>query len=204
MRTSVELRKKNVLDILKTIVHYQPVTKNDVAVKTGLTIVTINTVINELIQKKIIIEDGNIASIGGRPASLYKLNSSRNYIVGVNIGIGEVSFQISNLNMDNIYTDRMSFNKGEQFRDFFNKFKLMLKQSLDKLGIVNDDILGIGVTVPGLVDREKGIMQILPNASEWENIALKDEFEKEFHIKTLLEKDTYASVLCLRKQFKPK
>lgn len=199
MRTSVDLRKKNVLDILKIIVQYQPVTKNDVAVKTGLTIVTINTVINELIQKQIIIEDGNAASIGGRPASLYKLNPSKNHLIGVNIGIGEFSFQISNLNMHNIYTDHMKVEKGEQFKDFFNKFKLMLNQSLDKFGIVKDDILGIGVTVPGLVDREKGIVQFLPNAMGWENIQLKNEFERELNIKTLLEKDTYASVLCLRK-----
>lgn len=203
MRTSVELRKKNVLDILKVIVQYQPVTKNDVAVRTGLTIVTINTVINELIQKQIIMEDGNAASIGGRPASLYKINSSRNYLIGLNIGIGEFSFQISNLSMDNIYTSHMNIEKGDQFKDFFNKFKLLLKQSLDQLSIANNDILGIGVTVPGLVDRNNGIVQFLPNAMGWENIQLKNEFEREFKVNTVLEKDTYASVLCMKQQFKP-
>jgi predicted NBD/HSP70 family sugar kinase len=203
MRTSVELRKKNVLDILKLIVQYQPVTKNDVAVRTGLTIVTINTVINELIQKRIIIEDGNAASIGGRPASLYKINSSRNYLIGVNIGIGEFSFQISNLSMENIYTSHMKIENEDQFKDFFNKFKFTLRKSLESLNIEKNDILGIGVTVPGLVDRNDGIVKFLPNAIGWENIQLKNEFEREFKIKTILEKDTYASVLCVKKQFGP-
>jgi predicted NBD/HSP70 family sugar kinase len=201
MTTSVELRRKNVLDILKTIAQNQPITKNDVAIKTGLTIVTINTVINGLIKKEILIEDGNTDSIGGRPASLYRVNSTKYYTVGLNIGIDEFTMQISDLSMNEIYKNHMLIEQGEQFSSFFNKFKGMFYESIVKFGITNQSILGIGVTVPGLVDTANGIIRFLPNALGWENIKLKQIFENEFEIKTIVEKDTYASALSLKNQF---
>lgn len=201
MRTSLELKKKNVLDILKTIVQYQPTTKTDVAARTGLTIVTINTVINELMKRGILIEDGIADSIGGRPASLYRINSSKYYTVGVNIGIDEFAMQISDLSMNEICTVRAGIEQEEKFDSFLGRFKSLFFESLVKYNIPRKSILGIGVTVPGLVDKDNGMINLLPNALGWENVRLKDIFESEFGIKTIVEKDTYASVLCLKKQF---
>lgn len=51
-----------------------------------------------------------------------------------------------------------------------------------------EEIKGIGIGTPGVVDNE-GIVYEAPNLPDWNNLPLKDIFEKKYALKTVVEND---------------
>lgn len=200
MNTTVDLRKKNTLITLKTIMDNGPITKVDVAVKTGLTLMTVNTIMNNLLKKDIISGCGVADSNSGRKATLYSLNKSVHHIIGIDIGVGSVNIGISDLNLgikDMLVLDVNNSNSPEEAINVILKSILEL---MKKHKITAGSVLGVGITVPGPVNEKSGVIYSFPNMKGWDDVALKEIFEKKLDIPVFVEKDSYASAIYLKRK----
>ena len=75
MHADSRLMKKINQKMLREILQkYQSMTKPKLAAATGLSVVTVNTLIKELMRRQEVIEDGVIPSEGGRPSKQYRYN----------------------------------------------------------------------------------------------------------------------------------
>lgn len=54
---------------------------------------------------------------------------------------------------------------------------------------------GIGIGVPGLVDRERGVVYDVLNIPSWKEVPLKDILEKKFHIPVCINNDSNCFAL---------
>ena len=72
-----------------------------------------------------------------------------------------------------------------------------------KQGINKKHILGIGMGVPGIIDRKKGKILNLPNL-KWKNIDLKKIIGNKFKLKFKLENDADCMALGIKKYIFPK
>ncbi len=63
----------------------------------------------------------------------------------------------------------------------------VLKQSINKL--ITDDTTAIGVGVPSVVDREKGIVYNVQNIKDWDEVHLKQILENEFNVPVFIDND---------------
>lgn len=199
MSTTTGLRKNNTLVVLKTIMESESITKPDAAKKTGLTLMTVNTIMNSLLEKKIIIECGVAGSFSGRKSTLYTLNSAIYKIIGVNIGVGTVSIAVSDLSLKTgeIITLKTNTNAppGEIIGLILDSVaRLMITHNIEPA-----NVLGMGVTVPGPVDAASGIIHSFPNLKGWADIPLKEILKEKLNIPVFAEKDNYASVLYLKR-----
>lgn len=199
MANSSLLKKNNMLDIIKVIKNNSPITKPDVAKKANLTNSTVNSFINELIEKNIVSEEGIADSNGGRRASLYRFNSKIYYVMGLHIGVKSMVISIFDLDLniiekiENRYElDEVGVEEGIRFiLDLFPKILNIARISRDK-------VIGLGISVPGPVNFEKGLIYELTNAPKWRNVPLKDIMEKELGITTIIDKDNNCNVLSLK------
>lgn len=64
----------------------------------------------------------------------------------------------------------------------------VLIQSIEQ--VIIPDVKGIGLGVPGLVDRKKGILYYIQNIPSWKTVHLKDILEKHFNIPVFLNNDS--------------
>lgn len=170
----------------------------DIAEKLGLTLVTVNQITNNLIKKGILIQEGVAESSGGRRAGLYAVNAVAFYVVGINIGIRYVSIAVDNLRMETVYTDSIRLNTKSSPQDVTRLICGKINQVLQIQPITKTKLLGIGVTLPGLVDGEKGQVVLLPNMPGWENFPLKEVLQNEFQTYVTIEKDIYGSLIYLK------
>lgn len=175
-----------------------PISKVDIAEKLGLTLVTVNQITNNLIKKGILVQEGVAESSGGRRAGLYAVNAAAFYVVGINIGIHYVSFAVDNLRMETIYTDSIRLNVKSSPQDVTRLICGKINQVLQIQSITKTKLLGIGVTLPGLVDGEKGQVLLLPNMPGWESFPLKEVLQNEFQTYVSIEKDIYGSLIYLK------
>ncbi len=55
--------------------------------------------------------------------------------------------------------------------------------------LVNDDTKSIGIGVPSVVDREKGIVYNVQNINDWDEVHMKQKLETEFGIPVFIDND---------------
>lgn len=66
---------------------------------------------------------------------------------------------------------------------------------LKKNRLKKKDLLGIGIGLPGLIDRKRGIVNFLVNIPGWSGAPLKSIFEKRLHIPTFIDNDVNVIAL---------
>jgi N-acetylglucosamine repressor len=199
MLTTAMLRKNNMLQILKVIKRNRLITRPEIAHQTKLTSVTVSTLIGELMRNNIVLEEGYANSIGGRKAALYRFNNSAYHIIGINMKINTITVDLFDLDANKVLKGSTVHFKENQSVE--NTISAMLR-SINKL--ITDskekfnDIIGIGVTLPGRVDYQTGLVCHLTNLKNWVNIPLKNIIEAETGIHTYIERDTNSHIAYLK------
>jgi len=96
------------------------------------------------------------------------------FVIGVDLGGTKIA--IGRIDANRIM-DYCTVNISSQDR----KEKVLdeLINSIDK--VFNEDIAGIGIGVPSLVDVEKGIVYDVQNIPSWKEVHLKEILEAQFH-----------------------
>ena len=70
-----------------------------------------------------------------------------------------------------------------------------LESLLLEAGLTSRDIMGIGIGIPAMLERETDLIIWGPNLNGWRNIALRPEIENHFHVPVCIEYDGHTSVL---------
>lgn len=68
------VRKKNVMKIIQSLVKQGGCTKNELVFYTGLSLSTIDSLLEEMLKRNLVIKAGYRESTGGRPSMSYKVN----------------------------------------------------------------------------------------------------------------------------------
>jgi len=61
--------------------------------------------------------------------------------------------------------------------------------------LFDSDVLGIGIGIPGLIDRAEGIVHDVQNIPSWKEVRLKDILENHFHLPVHLDNDANCYAL---------
>lgn len=64
-----------------------------------------------------------------------------------------------------------------------------IEQVLKEAGIHAGQVRCMGMGIPGLLDREKGISFFSPNFPGWENVPVAEWFQRRFHIPVFIDND---------------
>lgn len=153
--------------ILKTIYLCGPIKRSEVARRLGLTLPTITTNINSMMARGIVRETGSERSIthfAGRKAHLVDIVPESRHFAGVEIqGMRRIVCLLD-------YRGKVLYQKehtGEE-REYGKNIALtcgMVDRALSACGLRPEEIAGIGVCLPGLVDTQQGVLEVRPSYS---------------------------------------
>lgn len=112
------------------------------------------------------------------------------YVLGVDIGgtnikMGLVSPKLSVVDRTGFATKSFALDKKKMIRQIVDHIEALV----EKNGLTQRNIKGIGIGLPGLVDTPGGIVRFLPNIPGWRNVPLKKLLEKKLNIPVFLEND---------------
>lgn len=189
-------QRKN-LSILELVIKRGPISRTDISRLTGLNIVTVSNYINEFIEKELVIEKGFDVSTGGRRPTLVELNSKFGYIIGV----GLTALNIVGILVDSkmqVICEVKKERPVENSEAVIDKLVETVEEVLSKSKVDASKIKGLGIGVPGVIDEEGQTIRWLGSMGlsmvSISGVSLKDIFEKEFDIPTLVEHDAACGV----------
>ena len=199
MGNTVNLKKENMLKLIKEVYLSKIATKPGLSKATGLTLPTIHNFINELLSHEIVKAQGSANSHGGRRATLYEFNTSLFHIFAVRmtltrIDIGLFDFGLHCLHEKQYKIDFINMTVDEGMQQII----FAISECLQAWDVERTSLLNISVTFPGPVDPVSGIIRDLPNLRHWKSVHAKAMLERALNISVLVEKDSLSNVLALK------
>lgn len=141
-----------------------------------------------------VIETGHAPSSGGRRPRVYSLNPDKKFIVTVAMDQLVTRVNISNLQQTNltpIETREIVLWNNDRSLKMLVEF---INETIKKAGVNYDDILGVGIGMPGFVNVKEGInYTYLP--VEDANVKLRDRLEQLLKLPVVIDND--SSVIAL-------
>lgn len=155
------VRRGSQAAILRTIYHFGPVKRSQIAEYLGLTMPTITTNINEMIARGIVRETGLTAprSSSGRRARPVDIVPEARHFIGVELQGSRWAVCLLDFRGKALFAE--SGNSPHQgYDENMHLVCRVIRRALSACGLALEQIAGIGICTPGLVNRVEGILEM--------------------------------------------
>jgi predicted NBD/HSP70 family sugar kinase len=168
-RTSRDIRSESRLDVLHALLAAGEASRSDLAAVTGLSNATVATVVSDLLEGGIATEARRTGGRIGRPTTTLRLNRNRGRIVGVDVAETYVRATVFDSALDELASAEVATDEHHGEYDnvadaIVHALDSALEQSaVDGLHGTRDDVLGVGISLPGGVQRWSEVSVVVPN-----------------------------------------
>lgn len=187
MLTQEQIKEMNRVKIIKIIKDRKEITKQEIAKLLGLSIPTVTTNINQLVEEGLVEEAGVAKSTGGRKPIILKFVGNARFSFGASISCSQVDILLVNLNGKQVARESFDYQDHFSFQDVLNSLKDKIFEMIDKNQIDKNRVVGVGLALPGLVDDDNMVLEYAPN------IGIKnfhfDDFQKDLGLKLCIENE---------------
>ncbi len=195
-RRTVDLRQVNYQTLLRTLYFNGPMTRLDLSEQTGLSPATVTNVTSQMFEDGILVEKGLEESLGGRPRTILDIHPEYGYLVGVDWGETHIQLELFNLTRQKLATARQAMPPGENSPTAYvqaigEHLEALLKDS----GLRREQILGVGVGVPGVVEHN-GPVSVASPMWNWEPIPLLEMLEEALRLPVYVDNGAKAMALA--------
>ncbi|MCX4578296.1 ROK family transcriptional regulator [Streptomyces sp. NBC_01571] len=173
-RTSRDIRTANRYEVLRQIIAESPTSRQELAAATGLSLATVATLVGELLDLGMLTEVGFEDSAGGRPRGLVAVDASGGALIGVDIAETYVRVELFDLALNVLARAAEDMRPGESRPErIVGHVVTAVDAVVAQAGPGGVRVLGVGVSVPGQVDRDTGVSEYAPNW-DWHDVPLLD------------------------------
>ena len=192
MATRWTTRDVNRQIVLNLVQEHQPVSRADLARRTGLGRGMITDLVNSLIEERMIYEGATAAAPRGRRPTLLHIRTQDRFVIGI-----DVRFSRTYLTLCDFAGRQLAL---ETFGTIFDPPELVAELSariarmLEAHG-ARSRCEGIGLVVPGLVDRPTGRVAFSPQLG-WRDVQIRDALAQATGLPVDIENAPIACALA--------
>lgn len=149
----------NKLRLLMAVFKHETIAVGDLSNEMGLSFPTVNSIITDLLQERMLVAKEKGESIGGRKPTLYQLHDSVFNVLCIEVERFSVRLVVLDNNNNEVYPIRsypydisVDMSKAEDLVDIVGTY-------MAEVGVGQDDFSAVGLDMPGLVDSSSGTNQ---------------------------------------------
>lgn len=156
---------------------------------------TVSSLVDELLQEGWITERESpfAGASGGRKPFLLYFNRHAQYIIGVDIGGTSTDIAVMNIAGDILAIKQLStqtYLKSDVTQYLTDEIHMLLQNP----GVEVDQVMAVGVGVPGITDVKRGIVFEAPSLG-WKDYALRDLLSEKLSLPVYVDNDVNIAVL---------
>jgi predicted NBD/HSP70 family sugar kinase len=187
------LRELNRQRVITALLGSGPLTQAELARQTGLSTATVSNIVKTMAATGSIETEPTTSS--GRRALLVRLRNNGAVAVGIDFGRRHLRIVIATLGFEVVAEKFEELPIGHRAQESLDRASQLLAGMLEECGIRPSAVLGVGVGIPGPIDRRTGTVvqgAILP---EWVGIHLQ-ELEKLLRFPVVFDNDANLGALA--------
>lgn len=152
-----DIKTSNRSKIVEYIQKKERSSRQEIASALHLSLPTVFSNVNDLIEYGIIMEDGVFESTGGRKAKMLVVRQGFLFSLGVSITQHHVRFLLLDFNGTYITDHSIQLNYSDTV-EYYNNLASNLSSFLEFNKIRTNQLIGVGFAIPGIVDPQKGLL----------------------------------------------
>jgi predicted NBD/HSP70 family sugar kinase len=170
-----------------------PVTRAELALKTGLTPAAIANITNRLLRDRLIMRAGRVNGARGQPASKFVVNPNSCFSIGLNVDRDHVTLVVIDFTgkVRARASREIHFARPATVRIFFQR---SIGRLLAKAGIARTRLVGVGVAFPDDITRAHLPDQPADYAA-WASVRIDDLIRDVLGIPVFIENDAAAAAI---------
>lgn len=147
-----ESKKSSKARIVQYIMNHRSASKTELSRELQMSMPTLLSNVNELLEDKVLTEVGAYESTGGRKAKKIGINKDYRSSIGVNITQNHVEILLLNLQYE-VRTSERTRLEFSPTPDYYKTLTERIKDFVHRAGD-EDRILGVGIAIPGIIDYD--------------------------------------------------
>ena len=185
------LRQTNAQLLLRLLRKSGPCSKADLVRASGLSAPTVTNVVAHLASTGLVEPIGEGDSTGGRPPDIIRFRAERGCVAGVEIGPNFIRFLLADLDGHELGRAKASLSwNSSKPAAVCAQIAKELRNLLRKLKLDEEQLLGLVVGVPAIVDVKQGVVFSLSALKGWDSVPLGSMLSREFQCRVIVENDT--------------
>ncbi len=198
--SAAQMRIINQSAVLELLRREPSVSRSDIGRKLGISLPTVMRIIDDLIERNLVVELEEKEFSGGRRKQMLQFNQKDNLVIGIDLGGMTIYGALADIG-GNILSDR-KFSMPDLADSGAKLLGIMfqiIQEYLDLAIQQEKKVLGVGIGAPGITRREDGVVVWAPS-TKWRNFPLKQKIQEKFPNLTILV-DNDANLAALGEQW---
>jgi predicted NBD/HSP70 family sugar kinase len=172
----------NRLAVLRSISQLGWFTKMDVVRDAHLSLPTVNDILLSLGADGYVVPAGNGESRGGRPPALFQFNPRARYAVGIEVRIPSIAIGLVDLAGQVASTVNYPFDDAATSEYVREVLARGVERVLADRGLEANKLIGIGLGVPGFVERDTGVWLGFPRVPLVQDVPVRALLAERFGV----------------------
>jgi glucokinase-like ROK family protein len=168
------------MEVIRALRRQGSISRTEVANITSWSRAKATQEIRSLITKGYLVERGEGVSKGGRKPRLLFINHELGYIAGIDIGATSIDMALADVSGKVLQRRSEPTDVRLAPEVVLGRCAEVLCEMTLAQGCRPEQVLGIGVGVPGPVDFARGVLVAPPLMPDWENFLIRDFLRKTF------------------------
>jgi len=189
------LKNYNQTGILDLIRIHREISRTELSRMTGLSPTASGMIVSSLLEKGYIQEKGIGESKGGRKPVMIELKPRSYYSIGIDMDTNYINAILVDITGDEVCEKSMYMENPPDFEWAAACIEKTVLDIMREFCIDSDALLGVGISVPGMVDSETHEIVLAPNLG-WKNVDLRSRLGKLSHVSVYVENEAMASAIC--------
>ena len=175
------LKNYNISKILSILRKYELLSRIELSAISSLDKKTITNITKKLLEDKQ-IEVVELRYEGmGRPKAMLGLRGDYCKCIGLDLGGTYISGVIINFKGEVVCRQNVDIFSEMEPDTLLDISYELINNLLEQAEITMDEVDGIGISIPGFIDKETGLCVLSENIPEWINVPLQEIFNKKYN-----------------------
>lgn len=189
------MKKQNKNLVLEIIKNKSPISRMEIAKMTGMSPTSISRIVNELNQQGFVRETELVTSGVGRKATLLDVCDDVLYTIGVEIDKTIIKIGVVNYVGQIIDMHTFSRNPKEIYDETLQIITIQVKKIIEKNGLSNKKVIGLGVGLPGYIDYKNGVVK-LSDQLRWKDIPLAENLKQLTKLDVIIDNELKMKIVA--------
>ncbi len=179
--------------IINHLYHHGSLSGSDLSGLLQLSNPTTMLYVNELISEGYVEDRGKGESIGGRRPAIFGLNRNSLFLFGIDIARKQLTISLYNIELTKVASHTESTDGVRNEPALIDDIFLICMKLCAEAKIDSEKIIGVGISLPGLINSETGYSHTYLN---FDNQSITQLFQKRFKRPVFIENDAKARTLA--------
>jgi glucokinase-like ROK family protein len=189
------MKDLNISIVIDAVRQHGPICRADLARVTNLGRSTITGIASMLLEEGFLVELGSGESKVGRRPILLKFNEKARPVIAIKLAPGRIVGAVTDMNAHVLCQQERMLADHETADEIVEALIQMTHALLAQAAVDIDDVLGIGIVLPGIVDPETGV-SVWPSFFNWINVPMKQILEDSLGVQVFIDNDANAAALA--------